>query len=475
MRQDLQEKIFINNQWIRTETTRKVLNPFDDSWVGVSGFGDEIHMNEAINAAEKSFEIFKQYPTHLLADGLNKMKLFLEVHLDEIAETLSQEAGKPMALAQGEVVRAIHTFEDGVEECKRQYGETMPLDRRPWGDGKTGIIQRFPLGVIAAITPFNFPLNLAAHKIVPALASRNTVVLRPASQTPFTAMYLAKAYEESGLPAGGLNVVPCNYNAADVLVEDERVKKITFTGSPKVGWKIKERAPMKKVSLELGGNAAIIVHRDADLEKASIAIRNGAFFYAGQSCISAQRVYVHRSVFDAFSLIFKTSVEALKVGDPRLPETQVGPLINMDEANRVMDWIHQAIEEDATCLTGGEQNGSVITPTVLLDSKSNMAVNCMEVFGPVLTLTPYDDFQEAIDEVNNSDFGLQAGVFTNDVRLIQKAYSTLNVGGVIINDVSTWRIDHMPYGGVKQSGVGREGVRFAMNEMTEPKLLVISS
>ncbi len=336
-------------------------------------------------------------------------------------------------------------------------------------------IQRFPIGVIAAISPFNFPLNLALHKVIPAIASRNTVVLRPATQTPFSSLHIAKAYEESGLPVGGLQVVPSDYAAADVLTTHDKIKMVSFTGSVSVGWKIKEKATRKKIALELGGNAAVVVHEDAEnLEKAALAIANGGFNNAGQSCISAQRVFVHKKIYDTFIKLLKLQVEAMVVGDPRNDKTQVGRLISAKEADRVMEWIEEAKKAGATVFTGGTREGNVITPTVLTKTTAAMKVNCMEIFGPLITIEEYEDFDKVIAEVDNSEFGLQAGIFTQNINLIHKAYKELEVGGLIINDVPTYRIDPMPYGGIKNSGIGREGVRFAMQEMTEPKLLVIS-
>ncbi len=467
-------KIFINNSWRETEKSNEVRNPFDDSIVGISGLANAEQMQNALNSAEIAFEKMRNLPVHKIADGLSKMRNYLEEIAEEIAQDLSKEAGKPITLARGEVARCLHTFEDGIEECKRIYGETIPLDRREWGENRTAIVERFTLGIVGAITPFNFPLNLAAHKIVPALAAKNTVILKPARQTPFSALHLAKSYENSGLPKGGLNVLPCGYDSAELLLTDERVKKISFTGSAKVGWEIKKRANKKKVSLELGGNAAVVVCADADLEKTTQSVANGGFLYAGQSCISAQRIFVDSALYDEFSALLRAKTKLLIFGNPADEKTQIGPLVNKNEADRVMDWIDEATANGAQILTGGKRDGNVILPTILTDAKSEMSVICREIFGPVLTLTQFEDFENALDLVNDSKYGLQAGVFTNDVNRIRKSFQKLEVGGVIINDVPTWRIDHMPYGGVKNSGVGREGVRYAIEEMTERKLLVIA-
>ncbi|MEI6222763.1 MAG: aldehyde dehydrogenase family protein [bacterium] len=467
-------KLFINNQWVDAPSTIEVKSPYDNRLIGNVGFADAPTMKKAIDAAAKAFEIMRKLPVHKVAEGLQKMHDYLEANLEEIALDLSAEAGKPITLARSEVQRSLHTFQEGVEESKRQYGESIPLDRKPWGEGRTGLVEYFPIGIIGSISPFNFPLNLVSHKVVPALASRNVVVLRPARQTPFSAMHVAKAYEASGLPAGGLNVLPSDYAAADLFVDDERVKMISFTGSPKVGWEIKGRAKTKRVTLELGGNAPIIVHSDADLEKAAKAIASGGFTNAGQSCISAQRIYVHQTRYDEFLPLLKSKVEAIGYGNPADEKNSVGPLINTKEADRIMDWIQEALAGGGKLLTGGTREGNVISPTVLTDTNHDMKVNCMEVFGPVITVTPYENFDTVLAEANNSDFGLQAGLFTNNINLIHKAYQEIEAGGLVINDVSTWRIDHMPYGGVKNSGFGREGVKYAMHEMSEMKLLIVA-
>jgi len=468
-------KVFIHNQWVTPSKTQEIQSPYDGKLVGIVGIADTSLMEKAIVSANHAYEEMKQLPTYSLAEGLTKMKQYIEENVEEIAFDLSEEAGKPITLAKAEVQRTLHTFEDGIEECKRMYGETFALDRRPWGKNKQARVERFPIGVIAAITPFNFPLNLVAHKVVPALASKNTVVVRPATQTPFSSLHLARAYELSGLPKGGLNVVPSDYEAADMLTTHQTVRMVSFTGSVKVGWEIKRKATEKKVALELGGNAAVIIHEDcADLEKAAQAIALAGFSNAGQSCISAQRIYVHEKIYKKFMSFLKENVEKLVVGSPRDEKTHVASLINDKEADRIMEWIKKARNKGAHVVTGGTRAGNVILPTILTHTTADMEVNCMEIFGPVVTVSSYKDVDTVLGEVNNSEFGLQAGIFTQNISLINKAYQALEVGGLIVNDVPTYRIDHMPYGGIKNSGVGREGVRFAMLEMTEPKLLVVS-
>ncbi len=468
-------KVFINNQWVMPSITQEIKSPYDDVAVGIVGIGDTALMSKAIDAAHTAFRQVKLLPTYKIADGLGKIKKYFEENFDEVAKDLSEEAGKPIILAKAEVERALHTIEDGIEESKRLTGETFPLDRRPWGEKRTAQVERFPLGVIAAISPFNFPLNLVMHKVIPAIASKNTVIVRPATQTPFSALHIGKAYEFSGLPAGGLNIIPSDYAAADLLVTDPRIKMVSFTGSVTVGWYIKEKASSKKVTLELGGNAAVIIHEDApDLEKAASAIAIGGYSNAGQSCISAQRIFVHQSIYERFVSLLKIKVDALIVGNPRNPQTQVASLINTKEADRIMDWIDEAKKAGAVVISGGTREGNVIKPTILAHTSGKMKVNCMEIFGPLVTIMSYDKFDTVLEDINNSTFGLQAGLFTQNIFLIHKAFQTLDVGGLIINDVPTYRIDHMPYGGIKDSGFGREGVRYAMEDMTEPKLLVIA-
>ena len=339
---------------------------------------------------------------------------------------------------------------------------------------RLGYVRRFPIGPIAAITPFNFPLNLVAHKLAPAIAAGCTVVLKPAPQTPLTALRLARLIHEAGWPAGALNVLPLSNEDAGAMVEDDRLKLLSFTGSAAVGWELKQKSGKKKVVLELGGNAGVIVNSDADVADAAARCAVGGFSYAGQSCISVQRIFAQRSVFQPFLDELVPKVRALKCGDPMEESTDVGPLIRESDAKRVEEWIQKAVNDGATLLCGGKRNASFIEPAVLTNTKPNQLVNCEEIFGPVVTVEAYDDFDSALKQVNNSRYGLQAGVFTHDSRLISRAYEELEVGGVMVNDVPTFRSDHMPYGGVKDSGLGREGVKYSIAEMSELKLLVMN-
>ena len=400
------------------------------------------------------------------------VKRFRE-RFDELAEALCIEAGKPINDAEGEVTRLIDTFKIAGEESTRMYGEIMPLDISPRAKGYRGMWKPVPIGPCSFISPFNFPLNLAAHKVAPALAVGCPFVLKPASLTPIGALIIGETLAETDLPKGAFSILPCRRDGAELFTVDERLKLLSFTGSPGVGWQLKTQAGKKPVVLELGGNAAVIVDEDTYIEDAVDRVIFGAFYQSGQSCIGVQRIFIHEKIYDEFrdALVAKTKV--LKMGDPKDRETFIGPMISEKEANRLKGWIDDAVNEGATLLCGGGLEGSMLEATLLEGVPASCAVNTEEAFGPVANLASFSDFNDALKEVNKSQFGLQAGVFTRDVYKIQKAWDTLDVGGVVIGDVPSWRVDHMPYGGVKESGLGREGVRFAMHDMTEVRLLVI--
>ena len=368
----------------------------------------------------------------------------------------------------------MFTFTVAAEESTRIYGEYLPLDWQEFTAGRWGIVRRFPLGPLSGITPFNFPLNLVAHKVAPAIAAGCSMVLKPAPQTPLSALLLAEAVQQAGWPDGGLNVLPLSNEDAGVLITDERIKLISFTGSAPVGWQIKKNAGKKKVILELGGNAGVIVHSDADLQYAADRCVAGGFAYAGQTCISVQRILVERSVYGKFTDLLLDGVKKLRLGDPLEESTDLGPLIRESDAARASDWVQEAVRGGARVLCGGQRKGSVLEPTVLTGTRPEMKVNCQEIFAPVVTVEAYDHFDDAVRLVNSSPYGLQAGLFTRDAKLLFNAYEELEVGGLIAGDVPAFRIDHMPYGGIKDSGLGREGLRYAIEEMTEPKLLVMN-
>src|SRR3954449_1999023 len=403
-------------------------------------------------------------PTWKRAEILDRAAQLLGERTEQFARIIAEEAAKPIKTARVEAKRAVSTFTFASVEARRLAGEMVPLDASDVGDGKLGFTLRLPIGVVGAISPFNFPLNLVAHKLAPAIAAGCPVVLKPASQTPISALTLAGSILEAGGPAAALSVLPMSSKDATALVEDDRFKLLTFTGSPVVGWDMKRRAGRKRVTLELGGNAGCIIHSDADLAFAAERVAVGGFSYAGQSCISVQRVFVHEPVYEEFMDSFVPKVRALKVGHPLDEATDLGSLISAGDAERVGAWLQEARAAGAECLVGGDVKGGVVSPTVVVKAGPELRVNAQEVFAPVVTVQTYADFEDALYAVNNSDFGLQAGVFTRDVRRIFRAYEELEVGGLIVDDVPTWRIDPMPYGGVKQSGFGREGLKYAIEE-----------
>jgi glyceraldehyde-3-phosphate dehydrogenase (NADP+) len=413
-------------------------------------------------------------PAHARFHLLQRIAGAIYDRRDEFARVMTGEAGKPITDARREVARAVQTFTIAAEEAKRIPGEVIPLDWTPGMDSHVGILRRVPIGPVLGITPFNFPLNLVAHKVAPALAAGNPIVIKPAPQTPMTALLLAEVALEAGVPPGGLNVLPCDNQVAERLVVDPRFKLLSFTGSAAVGWMLKAKCGKKKVVLELGGNAGVIVEQDADLDFAAQRCASGGFGYAGQTCISVQRIFVHHSVVDLFTTKFLLQVARLKGGDPNDEATVVGPLIDQHAAHRVEEWIGEAVAQGARVLLGGKRMGSVVEATVLTNVTPTMKVSCQEVFGPVVTVTPYRQFDEALQAMNRSEYGLQAGVFTQDVNKVFHAFRHLEVGAVLANEIPTFRAEHMPYGGVKDSGLGREGLRVSIEEMTEPRFLVLN-
>jgi glyceraldehyde-3-phosphate dehydrogenase (NADP+) len=464
----------LDGEWKQRGERLTILSPFDGQPVGETYRASGEDVERAIQATERVFEQTRKLATYERAGILESVAAGIQRERENLARSIAQEAGKPLKTARVEVDRAVLTLTDAEEEVKRLEGEWLPLDRIAAARGRWGLVRRFPLGPIAAISPFNFPLNLVAHKLAPAIGAGNSVVLKPASQTPLTALRLARLFVEAGLPAGALNVLPCAPAVAEPLCTDDRLKLLTFTGSPPVGWELKQRARKKRMVLELGGNAGVIIHKDADIEHAVERCVLGGFSYAGQSCISVQRILLENSIHDRFLELFLPRVESLKIGDPLDESTDVGPMINEKEAQRVEEWVAEAKKGGARTLLGGERQGALYPPTVLTDVKRDMKVSCQEVFAPLVTIGRYTDFDDAVKQVNDSDFGLQAGVFTRDLALTMRAYEALEVGGVVVGDAPTFRIDPMPYGGVKDSGLGREGARYALEEMTERKLLVVS-
>jgi acyl-CoA reductase-like NAD-dependent aldehyde dehydrogenase len=467
-----ERKLLLDGEWVETGDWLEVASPYDGSVVARVAKAGATEARAAVDAAGRAMR--DPLPAHKRAEILVRVAGALGKRADEVARQIVAEAGKPLKAARVEVARAMSTYTMAAVEARKLAGEMVPMDASQAGEGKLAFTQRHPIGVVGAISPFNFPLNLVAHKIAPALAAGCAVVLKPASQTPLSALLLAELEDDAGLPAGWLNVLvgPAS-EIGDVLVEDERVKLITFTGSAGVGWTLRERAPRKRVNLELGNATPVIVAADADVEDAAARCAANAFSFAGQSCISVQRIYVQRAAYEAFRAAFVPRVEALVVGDPADEATDVGPLISESERDRVLSWIEQARDSGGTVLTGGRLDGDLLLPTVVEQPPQDAKLSCDEAFGPVCTLQPYDELDEAIDAANATRYGLQAGIFTTSIRTALTASSRLEFGGVTVNEAPTFRADQMPYGGVKDSGNTREGPAWAVREMTEERLVVL--
>lgn len=465
----------IDGEWLDDGEALEVRSPFTGETVGLTHRPPPARVEEAVRAAAAAFAKTRRMPTHERTALLARIAAAIRETANELAAGIALEAGKPMRYARGEVARAAQTFDEAAAECSRLYGEVIPLDVSPAAEGRLGFVRHVPAGPVLAITPFNFPLNLVAHKVAPALAAGCPVVLKPASATPLTALRLARIVTEAGAPPGALAVLPIGGKEAGVLAERGEIRTVSFTGSAAVGWELGRRASRKKVTLELGGNAAAIVHGDwEDIERAVSRIVMGAFAFSGQVCISVQRVYVHRRVADRFREKLFACVAALRAGDPLDEETDIGPMIDDAEAARVAGWLEEAVAGGAVVAAGGGRRGAFHEPTVVEEVRPGMKIVDEEVFGPVLCLADYDGIDEALAAAGRSRFGLQAGVFARDIGVVMRAWEELEVGGVIAGDVPTFRVDRMPYGGVRDSGRGREGLRWAIRGMCEPRLLVIA-
>ena len=469
----VERKLLIGGEWAETGDWIDVASPFSHETVARVAKGGAEETRRAIDAAEQA--LAEPLPAHKRAEILVRVAGYLGKRHDEVARTISDEAGKPMKAARVEARRAMSTYTFAAVEARKLAGEMVPMDASQAGEGKLAFTLRRPIGIVGAISPFNFPLNLVAHKLAPALAAGCPVVLKPASQTPLSALLLAELETEAGLPPGWLSVIvgPAS-EIGDVLVGDERVKAITFTGSGPVGWKLAERAPKKRVKLELGNATPVIVAADAEIEAAAQALAANAFSFAGQSCISVQRIYVEAPEYERFLASFVPRVEGLRLGDPADEETDVGPVIDDDARERILNWIDKARQAGARILTGGETEGELIRPTVIADAGSDLEVSCEEVFGPVCTVNSFESLEEAIELANGTRFGLQAGIFTASLESALKAAQELEFGGVTVNEAPTFRADQMPYGGVKDSGNTREGPAYAVRELTEDRLVVIA-
>lgn len=465
---------FSNGSWSTHGSEAVVNSPYDHNVIAVISEAGRDDVESAIEGAVQSFAISRRMTSQQRARILHEIANVMEDRREEFARTICQEAAKPIKTARIEVDRAINTFQIAAEEATRIYGEYLPLDTLESTAGRWGIVKRFALGPVFAITPFNFPLNLVAHKIAPAIAAGCPIILKPAPQTPLSSLMLAEIIDNTSWPDGALAVMPLSNDNAGVIVADDRIKLLTFTGSAAVGWQLKNRAGKKRVTLELGGNAGVIVHSDFDLPYAVHRCIVGGFSYGGQTCISVQRILVHEPVFHRFTDQLVDGVRKLKTGDPMQESTDIPPLIREQDAVRVTQWIDEAVAAGAKLLCGGKRHGSIVEPAVLTGTVPNMRVNCAEIFGPVVTVEPYETFEEALTSINHSDYGLQAGVMTRDAVLIQNAFEVLDVGSVIVGDVPSFRVDQMPYGGVKDSGLGREGLRYSIEDMTERKLLVMA-
>lgn len=464
--------IFCAGKFLRTGIPLEVKSPYNNEQVGHTWLAGRKEYELAVGAAIAARQVLAKQPAHERSAILMRLVELMKGDREVFARLIAQEAAKPIKYAFGEVDRAIQTFFVASEEARRIKGEYIGLDWTPAGNRKEGLVRWFPAGIVGGIAPFNFPLNLASHKLGPAIAAGCPIVLKPSTRTPLSVLHLARLMHEAGVQEGSVSILPMDRHTGDMLVTDYRLALLSFTGSPSVGWDMKNRAGKKKVVLELGGNAGVIIDNTADLNLAAIKCLSGAFAYSGQVCIHTQRIFVHQSVFRQFTEIMVKETKLLRHGNPMDIQTDISSMIDEENAIRVEAWIREAVEGGARILTGGKRTGAFIEPTILTGTHQKMKVCSLEVFGPVVSIEPYKDTAEAVKFVNSGRYGLQAGVFTDSIEVMNQTFEQLEVGGVIINDVPTFRVDHMPYGGVKESGFGREGVRYAMYDMMEPRLLV---
>lgn len=468
------EKILVGGEWRETSDVLKVHFPYDGTLVGEVYMANQQDMEDAIVAAQKGFEIARKLPSYKRAEILENLGRLMQQRFQEFVSLMILEGGKNHKTAVAEMSRALQTIKVSAEEAKRIGGEVFSIDWTAAGENRQGFTKRVPIGTVLGITPFNYPINLACHKIGPAMAVGNALILKPAEKTPLSSVLMAQCILEAGYPPEAFSMLNAWGKDTSYMVEDNRIAMLSFTGSASVGWMLKNKAGRKKVALELGGNAGMIVHSDADMKLAVSQGVAGGFANAGQNCISVQRILVQRDIFEEFTDKFIAGVKTLVVGDPRDAATDVGPLITENDAKRAESWVNEALASGATMLYGSKREGSILPPIVLGQTSDEMRVNCEEIFAPVVTLRPYDTWDDAVAIINNTDYGLQAGVFTNDMKRIMDAWDRIEAGGIQVNQVSTFRVDHMPYGGVKSSGFGREGVKYTIEEMTELKLMVLN-
>ncbi|MEW6412678.1 MAG: aldehyde dehydrogenase family protein [Candidatus Zixiibacteriota bacterium] len=464
-------KMYLGGEWVDRREKLTVINPYDGSMVGKVAMASKADFTRAIDLAQSSFKITRELPCYKREETCRKIAFEIEKNAAKLARMMSLELGKAFKDSMLEVNRAIGVFKVAAEEAKRIGGEIMDLDWTPGAEQRVGLIRRFPIGVVGGISPFNFPLNLVAHKVAPAIASGNSIVLKPASKTPILALMLAEIIDKTDHPKGAVSILPASSKDTSVLLEDPRVRLITFTGSSEVGWWIKRNCGNKQVVLELGGNAGVAVADDADLDWATTRLVTGAFAVAGQSCISVQRIFVQEKIYDPFLKMFAKKVGSLKVGDPLDPSTDIGTMVDENAVTKTAKLIDDAVRQGAKVLVGGKASGMTLQPTVLVNVKSSMEACAKEAFAPLAVVSKYKTFKQVVDEINDSVYGLQAGIFTNRLDDVYYAFKNVQCGGVVINDVPTYRADHQPYGGTKASGLGREGVRYSIEDMTEIKIL----
>lgn len=469
----MKKNLYIDKQWVETTDYVELFSPYSNEKIGDIPKASKEDVEKAIDAATNSSEEMTNLTAYQRAEILEQLvALFIE-HRERAAKLISLESAKPLKYALGEVDRTIETYKFAAEEAKRLTGEMVPMDAAKGGSNRLAYTLREPIGVVAAITPFNFPQNLVAHKIGPAIASGNTVVLKPASQTPLSAFLLAELLDQTDLPKGAFNLVTgSGKTVGDVLVESEKVKMITFTGSPAVGKGIRDKAGLKKVALELGSNSGLIIDEGVDMDVVIEKVVIGSFSNQGQVCISLQRIYIMESLIEEFLTRFKEATAKLKVGDPLDPTTEISAMISKEEQQRAETWVQEAVAEGAKLVIGGKVEDEVFQPTILTQVAADSKVSCQEVFAPIVIVNSIQSVEQGISEINNSDYGLQAGIFTNDIKTAFNASKKLQVGGVLINDIPTFRVDQMPYGGVKESGNGKEGLKYTIEEMTEMKLVI---
>lgn len=465
-------KIYVGGVFKKTNLTLDIKCPYTQEIFAQTFIAGKIELEEAIEKGLAAEKAMKDLPLYKRYEILMQISNEIKANRQYLAEVLAMESAKPLKFALAEIDRGVQTFLVAAEESKRLPKEYIAMDWLPIGEGKEGLVKYFPLGLVAGISPFNFPLNLAAHKIAPAIAAGNPIILKPARTTPLSTLELAKIVDKTELPKGAMSILPMDRDAGNQLVTDDRFKMLTFTGSSSVGWKMKAEAGKKKLALELGGNAGVIVSDKADIDLAAKKCTIGGFAFSGQVCIHVQRIYVHEKVFELFAEKFVSYVKALKIGHPTDPATDISAMIDEENNTRVEQWIREAVTDGAKILAGGKRNGNCIEPTILTSTNQAMKVCNQEIFGPVVTLEKYNNFEDAVALVNKTEYGLQAGVFTDSIHEMNYAFNNLEVGGVMINETSAYRTDHMPYGGVKNSGIGREGLKYSIMEMMEPRLMV---